>query len=155
MGQGETFGGLAVSPDGLKALGRGWTVDCLLVHLLVAWGECHVILYKYTTLDGMIKTVRGASLLVPRPINGYNDPFECLPVFSDESIEAYFNSLCRSSHFLRRLKRETHILGEPYTVPQLRLRLKNDPAYRKSVLRGLLAQSKAAPIEFAKDFQAP
>ena len=111
-----------------------------------------MILYKYTTLDGMIKTVQGASLIA-RPINGYNDPFECLPVFSDESIEAYFDSLCKGSRFLQRLKRETHILGESYTVPQLRLRLKTDPAYRKSVLDGLLAQSKAAPIEFAKDFQ--
>lgn len=111
-----------------------------------------MILYKYTNLDGMIRTVQSASLVV-RPINGYNDPFECLPVFSSESVEAYFDSLCRGSRFLRRLQQETRILGESYTVPQLRLRLKTDSAYRKGVLDGLLAQSRAAPIEFAKDFQ--
>jgi hypothetical protein len=98
-----------------------------------------MILYKYTNLDGMIRIVQSASLVV-RPINGYTDPFECLPVFSGESIEAYFDSLCRGSRFLRRLQQETRILGESYTVPQLRLRLKTDSAYRKGVLNGLLAQ---------------
>lgn len=111
-----------------------------------------MILYKYTSLEGMIKTVQGASLLV-RPINGYNDPFESLPVFSDKAIEDYFTALCGNSGFLRRLQQEKHILGESFTVPQLRMLLKDDPVYRKSILSRLLAQSKATPIEFAKDFQ--
>ena len=111
-----------------------------------------MILYKYMSLDGIIKTVQGASLLA-RPINGYNDPFESLPAFTDETIEKYFSTLCKNSHFLRRLQQERHILGGSYTIPQLRMLMEEDRAYRRKVLSGLLTQSKATPIEFAIDLQ--
>ena len=110
-----------------------------------------MILYKYATRDGMKKIVTGSSLLA-RPLNEFNDPFESVPVVTEDVALLIAARTLDDSKAIRLLSTDPEINSEGLTVPQLRLRLE-DLSFKNTVIETLVRRSKAAPLEFALSFQ--
>jgi hypothetical protein len=109
-------------------------------------------LYKYTTRDGMKKTLSGASLLM-RPVNEYNDPFEAAPAMSSEEVRKAAIMVAKSERSLERYANDPSLNEEALTLPQIKSRVHGDPAFVGEIADRLLRRSETSPKEVVQNFQ--
>jgi len=110
-----------------------------------------MILYKYTSAKGMKAILDGMALLI-RPADDYNDPFESLPAFDDRTARLVVENLLLQRRALKRLSEDVEILGQPYTVPKLRLLLRDENT-RATIIDRLRKRSDMSMLDLAKSFQ--
>jgi hypothetical protein len=110
-----------------------------------------MILYKYTTRYALKKILTNSSLIV-RPINEYNDPFESVPIMTEENMLHMAEKMLERSNTLHLLENDEEINPEHYNAIQLRIMLR-DPEFRREIILFLKERSQVQPVEFALAIQ--
>lgn len=106
-----------------------------------------MFLYKYTSREAMLNIVESHSLWA-RPLDGFNDPFECLPAYKDDYVEDLIISGLEKSENLKGIFQDISKVEEVFTSPaQLRTRLRTDAAYKKRVISNIRRVTKMTSLD--------